>query len=214
MKTAKWHLLYLTGETLKLLLQHRTTGATANGAGGDSMTETNGVFAASIAENLSGWFKAWALDEDDNPVAEGWINMSEATPVVVDTIATMSATRAVVGRYSDTEASSPNVTWKVGEVNKPQTVICEDENGSPIDLSEFDLTDAYIAIETLYGKRDVEVIEIADITVGGDDGNELTFQVGSAVVSGPNNYKWSFRQADETEIAHGRITVSYSPIRD
>ena len=122
----------------------------------------------------------------------------------------------VIGRFDDPDADSPNVTWKVGEVNKTKTVICVDANDDPIDLeADFDLTDAYLVIERANPPRtDVQVIAIADITIGGADGNELTFQANADVLEKPGDFKWSFRQDNESEIACGRITVSYSPMRD
>lgn len=122
---------------------------------------------------------------------------------------------SVIGRFDDDSADSPNVTWKIGEVAKTKTVTCLDANGDPSDLTDFNLTDAYLVIERAGPPRtDVQVIDIDDIDIGGTDNNELTFQADDAVLAQPGDFKWAFRQADESVIASGRITVSYAPMRD
>jgi hypothetical protein len=87
MATVRWHLDELTGATLVLRLVNLTTGAISNGAGDDELEEgSNGLRTASVEESLSGWHKAYA-DEGGEVSASGFVNMSEASPVVVETIA-------------------------------------------------------------------------------------------------------------------------------
>lgn len=211
MATVKWHLDELTGETLTLRLYPLGSGTIAN-TGGDAMTESgDGLFSATVGETLTGWHKTYA-DRSSVPVATGFVNMSDASPVVVETPAAQSVTQVV---YTSTEADDTggaNITWFTNETAKTKTVICLNAAGDPIDLdTDYDLTDAYLVIERPGPQRtDVQVIEIDAITIGGTDDNELTFQADATVLAKKGDFIWAFRQADKSVIASGRITVIYA----
>lgn len=82
MATVCWHLDELSGSSLTLRLYQPASGSIANGADGDAMTESgDGLFSATVVESLTGWHKAYA-DRSSVAVATGWVNMSEASPVV------------------------------------------------------------------------------------------------------------------------------------
>lgn len=214
MATVRWHRKELSGQTLTLLLVPLASDTTANGDGADTLTEgSNGSFTATVAESLTGWHMAYAHNASMQVRASGFVNMSDASPVVVETVAAASAPAStVVGRFDDPDADSPNVTWKVGEIAKTKSVTCEDGNGDPIDLTDYG--EFYVVIERDGIRADVQVIEYADLTVSGDDNNVLTFQADEDVLAEPGDFRWSARQTDESEIATGRITVTYSPIKD
>jgi hypothetical protein len=72
------------GSTFALLLYPRASGVIANGAGGDALAEeTNGCFAATVAEALVGTHRA-DITRNGVVVYQGWVNMSAASPVVDD----------------------------------------------------------------------------------------------------------------------------------
>lgn len=88
MATVSWHRPELTGVTLSLFLKSPTSSTVAN-TGGDACTESNGLFTATVAESLTGWYFAELRESPyalADVVATGWVNMSAASPVVVETI--------------------------------------------------------------------------------------------------------------------------------
>jgi hypothetical protein len=99
MATVRWHLDELTGETLTLRLYSPTSGTIAN-TGGDVMTEAgDGLFSATVGETLTGWYKAYADDDGGDVAASGWINMSDANPIVVENMTANSTTGAGAINY-------------------------------------------------------------------------------------------------------------------
>jgi hypothetical protein len=120
----------------------------------------------------------------------------------------------VIGRYTDDDAASPNITCKVGETNKPKSVSVEDLNGDPVDLTDWGAK--VLVIERAGPPRtDVQVVTNANITISGDDNETFTFQPNADVLEKPGDFKWALREAStQTVIIDGRLTVSYSPMED
>ena len=214
MATVRWHIDALSGSTLTLRLYPQASGSIANGAGGDAMTEAgDGLFTATVAETLTGWHKASA-DKSGSPVWEGWVDMSAASPVVVETIAASSAPAStVVGRYDDAGANYPTVTCIVGETGVAKSVTVTDTAGDPVDLTDWG--DKVLVIERPQNRTDVQVITNASITISGASSNVFTFQPNSTVLADKADFLWSLREVSTGDvIVQGRITVSYSPLDD
>ena len=88
MATVSWHRPELTGVTLSLFLKSPTSSTVVN-TGGDACTESSGLFTATVAESLTGWYFAELRESPyalADVVATGWVNMSASSPVVVETI--------------------------------------------------------------------------------------------------------------------------------
>lgn len=95
MATVGVHLPLLTGLSLTLKLYPRTSGSIANGASGDALTETGtGYFTATVAETLTGIHRADIL-QGSVLKYQGWVDMSQASPVVDEYLATITAVDAL-----------------------------------------------------------------------------------------------------------------------
>lgn len=215
MATVRWHLDELSGATLTLRLYPLTSGTIAN-TGGDAMTESGaGLFAATVSESLNGWHKAYA-DEAGEVSASGFVNMSDASPVVVESVAASSSapTQVVVGRYTDDDATSPLITCKIGELGVAKSVTVEDSAGVAVDLTDWG--NKVLVIERATPPRtDVQVIEHADITISGDDNEVFTFTPSEDVLERAGDFKWSLREVSSGDvIIDGRLSVTYSPLED
>jgi hypothetical protein len=122
-------------------------------------------------------------------------------------------TQTVVGRATDDEAVSPNVSCIVGETGVTKSVTVEDSAGEPIDLTDWGAK--VLTIENALNLADVQVIENAGITVSGDDNEIFTFQPDSTVLAQPGDFLFSLREVSSGEvIIDGTLTVSYSPLED
>lgn len=213
MATVGVHLPLLTGQTLTLKLYPRNSGSIANGASGDSLTESGtGYFTATVAESLTGIHRADVL-QSSTLKYQGWVNMSNDPAYVDDPSQTVSVVSTVVGRYDDATATSVNIECKVGETGVAKSVTVEDSSGDPVDLTDWGAK--VLVIERTDRTADVQVVPNASITVSGTSNQTFTFTPSSTVLANPGDFLWSLREDSSGEvIIDGRLTVSYSPLED
>lgn len=214
MANVYWHLDPLSGSTLTLRLYPLTSGTIAN-AGGDEMAESgDGLFVANVAEDLDGWHKAYA-DRNGAPVATGWVDMTNGQHVVNEAVIDLSAfpPAVVVGRYTDSDADSPTITCKVGELGVVVAVSVTDSNGDAVDLTDWGAKQ--VVIERANSRTDVQVVDNGDITISGVGNDTFSFTPSAAVLADKGDFKWSLREVSTGDvIIDGRLTVSYSPLED
>lgn len=216
METVRWHLDELSGSTLTLRLYPRTSGSIANGAGGDVMTESgDGLFSATVAESLTGWHKAYA-DRSSAPVATGWVNMSDASPVVDEAVIDLSSIppSTVFGSTEDADTTT-SITCKVGEIGVTKSVDCVDSDGDEIDLSTYGALALYIE------NRSGTLIQTcltsdATLTVSGSSNERFSFVPNATVLAVPDSFVWALRKVataaplGRKAIITGIITVGYA----
>lgn len=82
MATFKLRANPLAGQTLTVFVAPQG-GAVANGAG-DAMTESSGLFSATIAESLTGLHDYWVIDTDSDVVWIGTVYCSAASVWIAD----------------------------------------------------------------------------------------------------------------------------------
>jgi hypothetical protein len=210
-KVVSWHLFELHGSTLSLFLYPPTTITIANGNGGDAMTETgNGMFKATVAESLTGWHKAYAI-RAGVPVATAWVNMNDAAPVVVETIASdgtgeSSGPTITLSPFYLTginPASNLDSTMLVGEI-KDVNINVFDAQGQPITEDDVSSYDALV-VEVRNGAHVIESGITAALS-----GNVLTFRSTAAITAAPRLLKmilWGNATGIHARLGSGTIDV-------
>lgn len=205
-KTVKWHLDELTGVTLTLRLQALGSGVTAN-TGGDGMTESgDGLFSATVAEDLTGWHKAYA-EEAGEPVASGFVDMSEASPVVIEnptstTVNNTTVVKLVSRVHGDLiDPLDLSAFWKAKKIHE---VTIEDEDGNPVSLAGKTLQ-----FVLFRGETETELAHVDTVTIGGTGNNELTWSVPSTAHTLVGNHSWAIREPgnDQYVWAEGKYSI-------
>lgn len=205
-KTVKWHLDGLSGATLTLRLQALGSGVTANGAG-DAMTESgDGCFAATVADDLSGWHKAYA-DGVTPAEADGYVDMSEASPIVVENITSSSTTTITVVKLVSRvrgdliDPLDLSAFWKAKKIHE---VSIEDEDGNAVSLAGKTLQ-----FVLFRGETETELAHVDTVTIGGTGNNELTWSVPSTAHTLVGNHSWAIREPgnDQYVWAEGKYSI-------
>ena len=213
----KAFLPFFSGQTLTLELYPSGSSAIANGAG-DSLTETDGLFAATVTESLTGWHVA-VIKSGSTVIYTESVKLGAST-VVIDPTAQLSAEIAAIeggggsvtyvnplsaGDVQRSEGTA--ITAYVDEVSPITISAVTDAAGVAVDLSALTIA---VHIEDQY-RQVVETIADADIDITGDDSNNATFTPDAATVLSDRDLMWSLRDTDTGYVlAHGDLFVRYA----
>lgn len=134
---------------------------------------------------------------------------------LTDAIAGVSVTvQPIVGVVNSNDSIPTAIPCYVGETGVAKTVTLVGDDGQPVDLTAFG--DLRFVIERDKAPRtDVQVIEHANLTIGGADNNKLTFTPSADVLASAGRYAHSLRAVSTGRtIFDGFLTVTYKPIKD
>lgn len=206
MATFKLRANELSGQTgLSVRLYAEGGSSIANGAGGDSLSETgssDGQFTATVAETLSGAHDFYVY-QSGNAIYYGKVDCTGNT-WNADTARESVVVIPLTGTVHD-RASGTTISLYVGETGSVSIAVV-DADGDAVDLTGLTLT---VVFESR-SKTDIVEIADADITVSS---STISFDIPALVTTAPATWLWSLRSTTSVLLA-GNCLVDYAASAD
>lgn len=212
MATFKLRENVLSGQTGLSVRLYAKPGATiANGAGGDTLTETSssdGEFTATVAETLTG-LHDYSVYKSGNAIASGQVYCSGSTWTADDLLTVIQSQTDLIGTglivlpVTGTTVGRGVGTALTAYTNElvTFTVAVTDSTGASVDLSAMTLE---LVFES--GATEVTILNAAITKASGSFG----FTATSALTTAERLWKWALRKTDETVLLTGTLEVIYA----